>query len=89
MLVEIDLADADLDAFDRYEAVVLGAFVEHGGGVLARVRRTDERREWHLLRAPSRSAWAAFLVDPRRVEHDPLRRDANARATQYDVRPVD
>jgi hypothetical protein len=87
-MIEIGLAGADVDAFDRYEDLVLGLFEEHGGQVVARVRDAEARREWHLLRVPSRTVWEAFLADPRRAGHAGLLERANVEVRRHEVRSV-
>ena len=87
-MLEIDLSDADIEIFDRYEQLALDVLEEHGGLVLARVRDVEERREWHLLQVPSKAAWDSFRADPRRVEHAWLLERANVRVHRCEVRPV-
>lgn len=67
LLVTFDLAEADLGAFDRYEAQVLPLLSHHGGRLEWRVRALDGRTETHLLQFPDERAFQAFCVDPHRV----------------------
>jgi hypothetical protein len=87
-LLEIDLSDADVEIFERYEELALAVLEEHGGLVVARVRDVAERREWHLLRLPNQRAWDSFRSDPRRIEHAWLLERANVVVARHDVRPV-
>ncbi|HEY8547743.1 MAG TPA: hypothetical protein VIL36_21920 [Acidimicrobiales bacterium] len=87
-VIDIDLSGADLDAFDRYEALALGLFAEHGGEVVARVRDTAGRREWHVLRIPTREAFEAFLADPRRTAQADLLARASVTMERHEVVPV-
>jgi len=87
-MIEIDLAGADLDAFDRYEAAVLAVLTDLGGTVLARVRDSGASREWHLLQVPDRSVWDAFLRDPRRLAQARMLEPAMVTASRYEVRPI-
>ena len=66
-LVTINLADADLGAFERYEAAVLGLVQNHGGRVEMRVRALDRRTETHLLYFPDEEAFECFRSDPARL----------------------
>ena len=66
-LVTIDLAEADLEAFERYEFVVLGLVPNHGGRVELRVRALDRRSETHLLYFPGEEAFERFRSDPVRL----------------------
>ncbi len=68
LLVTIDLAEADLALFDRYEAQVLPLLGLHGGRLEFRVRATDRRSETHLLAFPDEAAFQAFLADPVRQD---------------------
>lgn len=88
LMVEIDLTDADIECFERYEDLVLAVLELHGGEVLARVRDLPERREWHLLRFPTRTAWDAFRSDPQRLDHAWLLKRAHVTMQRYEVWPV-
>ena len=66
-LVTIDLSKADLGAFERYEAEVLGLVPRHGGRVELRVRALDRRTETHLLYFPEEEAFDRFRSDPARL----------------------
>ena len=66
-LVTIDLKAADLEAFERYEAKVLGLLPKHGGRLDLRVRALDGATETHLLDFPSETAFENFRSDPERL----------------------
>jgi uncharacterized protein (DUF1330 family) len=66
-LVTIDLSQADLQAFARYEARVLALLPKHGGRLELRVRALDGRSETHLLYFPDEQAFDAFRSDPARL----------------------
>ena len=67
-LVTIDLTQADLPAFERYEAEVLALAPKYGGRLEFRVRALDGSREIHLLYFPSDEAFERFRSDPARIE---------------------
>ena len=66
-LVTIDLSQADLDVFERYEASVLALLPKHRGRLELRVRTLDGRTETHLLHFPDEQAFDAFRSDPARL----------------------
>ena len=66
-LITIDLTQANLDAFERYEAEVLNLLPRYGGCVKMRVRTLDATTETHLLRFPDEDAFERFRSDPRRL----------------------
>jgi len=66
-LVAIDLSDADIPAFEAYEAKVLSLVPQHGGRVEMRVRSLDGQVETHLLYFPDERAFDCYRLDPRRV----------------------
>ena len=67
LVVQFDLARADLAAFDRYEATVLPLLSDHGGVLLQRLRAQDGSREIHVLRFESEDCYETFRNDPRRI----------------------
>lgn len=67
LLVTIDLANADLAAFERYEAKALGLLPRYGGRLEMRVRTLDGAAETHLLSFPDEAAFEAFRTDPERL----------------------
>ena len=87
-LIEIDLRNADVGAFDEYEVAALRVFEEHGGAVLARVRDEESLREWHLLDLADAGVWDAFQNDPRRLELGWLLARARVTATRHQVHTV-
>ena len=66
-LVTIDLSQADLDVFERYEASVLALLPNHRGRLELRVRALDGQTETHLLYFPDEQAFDAFRSDPARL----------------------
>ena len=66
-VLEIDLAAADVAAFDAYERAALPLLSAHGGALVQRLRDPVAAREWHVLRVPDEAAWEAFRDDPRRL----------------------
>ena len=63
----IDLAEANLEAFERYETEVLGLVPKHGGRVELRVRALDRQSETHLLYFPGKESFERFRSDPVRL----------------------
>ena len=66
-LVTIDLADANLELFEAYEAKVLPLLEKHGGRLEMRVRSLDGRCETHLLFFPDAQCAADYRSDPARL----------------------
>ena len=66
-LVTIDLSQADLDVFERYEASVLALLPKQRGRLELRVRALDGQTETHLPHFPDEQAFDAFLSDPARL----------------------
>ena len=66
-LVTIDLAEADVDAFEHYETNVLSLLASHGGRLELRVRSLDRQTETHLLYFPDDEAFERFRSDPARL----------------------
>jgi hypothetical protein len=66
-LVTIDLSQADLHVFERYEASVLALLPKHRGRLELRVRALDGQTETHLLYFPDEQAFDAFRSDPARL----------------------
>ena len=88
LLVHIDLAGADLEAFEAYEAAVLPLLADHGGEVLQRLRGVDRLAETHLLGFPSRQAYEAYLADPRRTRLFEQRAATGMLSEAWEVRAV-
>jgi uncharacterized protein (DUF1330 family) len=66
-LVTIDLACADLQVFEAYEAQVLPLMARHGGRLEMRVRTADGLSETHLLFFPDLAAYERYRSDPDRL----------------------
>jgi hypothetical protein len=71
ILVRIDLSQADLVLFNRYEEQVLRLLDTHSGRLEMRVRSVDHSSETHLLFFESRKSFDEFLADPARAELQP------------------
>ena len=84
-LVTIDLVNADLEAFENYEAEVLAVVPEHGGRLEFRVRAVDASSETHLLYFPDEAAYERFRADPRRMAAQDLWRRSGARSSAVEV----
>lgn len=66
-LVTIDLSEADIPAFEAYEAKVLALLPKYGARLELRVRSLDAQIETHLLHFPDRPAFERYLTDPARA----------------------
>jgi uncharacterized protein (DUF1330 family) len=88
LLVTIDLSEADMPAFDRYERNALALLAGHGGTVEARLRSIDRRSETHLLHFPDSAAFEAFLADPARQALRPDWEACGARAAMIEVEKI-
>ncbi len=87
-LVTIDLAGADLIAFEAYESKVLPLVQRHGGRVELRVRARDGSREFHLLRFPDDATYQRFRDDPLRTGAQDLWRLSGAAISGIEVEAV-
>lgn len=67
LMVTISLSNADVAAFDQYEAQILPRLGQYGGQILHRLRAADGQSEFHLLEFASAEALAAFQADPIRA----------------------
>ena len=85
ILVEIDLAGADLALFEDYEARVLARLGEYGATIEARLLSADRRRELHLLHFPDRQAREDFRNDPVRLAAQDLWTRCGASAVSSEV----
>ncbi len=72
ILVQIDLVEADLELFDRYEEQALTLLASHKAELRFRVRSSDNTSETHLLSFEDRASFESFLADPAREELQPL-----------------
>lgn len=89
LLVTIDLVGADLEAFERYEAIVLALVAKHGGRVECRVRTLDDKQEFHLLGFADEAAYDAFRSDPERLAAQTLWAASGARSERIEVRSLE
>lgn len=85
VLVQIDLSEAHIALFDRYEEQVLALLPSHGATLEARVRSMDGRSELHLLHFPSAEAREEFRNDPTRLAVQELWKRCGARSTSEEV----
>ncbi len=86
LLVTIDLRQADLDAFDRYETSVIELLPRYLGKIEQRVRTIDSQTEVHILYFPDDKSFEAFRNDPERLAlaDDWKRCGANSTVRQVD-----
>jgi hypothetical protein len=88
-LVQIDLAEADLPAFEAYERAMLALMPEHGGVLERRLRSVDGAVETHLLAFSSAEAFEGYLSDPRRTAMAPVWQACGAEATRWEVTEIE
>ena len=88
LVVQIDLTDADLPAFEAYERAVLALMPDHGGRLEQRLRGVDRPVETHLLTFPSREAFDAYLNDPKRTALAAARRDCRMKSEAWEVSEI-
>jgi hypothetical protein len=74
-----------VDAFRRYEALVLPLLPRHGGLLERRLRTADGLTEVHVLSFPSRDAFGAYMRDPERQQHLALKESSEASAELVEV----
>jgi hypothetical protein len=67
ILVRIDLTNADIGTFEKYEDVALSRLRTHGGSIALRVRSADNGWETHLVSFPDEAASQRYKEDPVRV----------------------
>lgn len=85
LVVQFDLSHADLRAFDIYEKAVLGFLHDHGGVLEQRLRAVDGCCETHILSFPDRSAYDAYIADPRRAARAPVLAACGAKARAWEA----
>ena len=88
LIVQFDLTDADLVAFEAYEAAVLPLLAEHGGVLEQRLRAVDDASETHMIRFPTRADFEAYVADPRRLIQADTYTASRARTAHWEVRDV-
>jgi hypothetical protein len=74
--------------FEAYEGRVLSVLAEHGGRLERRLRSGDHETEIHIVSVPTADAFAAYVADPRRVEHAPLLARSGASIELIEVEDV-
>ena len=90
VLVQIVRIPAEgVDAFQRFESIVLPLMPNHGGGLLRRLRSADGGIEVHVLSFPSQEALDAYRTDPARLEHLPLLKESGAVAELLEMTDVE
>ena len=72
LVAVLDVTPEGVDAFRRYEALVLPLLGRHGGRLERRLRSRDGRTEVHVLSFASRAGVDAYLADPERAGHRAL-----------------
>ena len=88
LLVQIDLSQANLVAFESYEEQVLNLLPQHDGKILARLRAIDGQSETHLLEFSDAAAFATFKADPRRERLRTIWETCGASSTVTEVAAI-
>lgn len=86
LVVDLDLSDADFQAFEDYEDRVLALLPEFGATLRERLRSLDNGREFHLIEFPNEEEFSRFMGDSRRKALAPMQKQGNASTTIYNVR---
>lgn len=90
LLVQIVRIPAEgVDAFQRFESLVLPLMPNYGGGLLRRLRSADGCVEVHVLSFPSEEQLDAYRADPLRVEHLPVLKESGAVAELLEMADVE
>lgn len=66
LVVVADIARADVEAFQRYEAEVLALLHRHNGRLERRLRSPDETFECHIVSFPTQKDFDSYLGDAER-----------------------
>ena len=77
-----------VERFEEYERAVLPVLEEHRGRLERRLRSPDRLTEIHVVRFPSREAFAAYREDPRRTERAHLLVESGAEIELLEVDDV-
>jgi hypothetical protein len=67
LLMRIDLSNADIETFEKYEDVALRCLRTQGGSLDLRVRSVDDGCETHLVSFPDDDAFEQYMKDSLRV----------------------
>ncbi len=84
----VRIPSAGVDAFQRFESIVLPLLPRYGGRLDRRLRSADGRIELHVLSFPSNDALDAYRADPIRVEHLHLLAESGAEAELLELADV-
>jgi hypothetical protein len=68
LLVRIDLTNANIETFEKYEDIALSCLKNYGGSIMLRVRSTENGWETHLVSFPGEAAYQRYKEDPLRVD---------------------
>jgi hypothetical protein len=77
-----------VDAFRRYESLVLPLLARYDGRLERRLRTADGQTEVHVLSFPSRDAFDAYMRDPDRARRVALKESSGASAELLEVADV-
>ena len=77
-----------VEAFERYEGLVLPLLEDHDGRLERRLRSPDRLTEVHIVSFPSREAFRQYREDPRRGEHAHLLAESGAAVEVLEVDDV-
>jgi uncharacterized protein (DUF1330 family) len=64
-----DLEPGALQAFQRYESIVLPLLARHGGRLERRLRTADALSEVHIVSFESKDGYESYIADEERQSH--------------------
>jgi uncharacterized protein (DUF1330 family) len=87
-LIQIDLTNANISAFEDYEKQVIPLLHQYGARMVSGVRSVDRKAEIHILYFPDTASFERFLQDPVRAKLQNDWLGIGAVTTVTDVQPV-
>jgi hypothetical protein len=88
ILMVADIPEDGIDAFQRYENLVLPILDQHGGRLERQLRSADGRVEVHIVSFDSRTGFDSYMADPDRLAHRELLAGVNLGQRVIDVHEV-
>lgn len=88
-LVLINLKNADLSRFEKYEKQVLPVLEKYGARLDLALRSADSMTETHVLHFPDTESFDGFLSDPLRVSLQEDWKLTDAISTVMEVDKID
>ena len=84
-LVTIDLRNADIALFEKYEALVLPLLSNYGAKLESQLRAIDNSKEIHFLSFPDTEKYEAYLADSDRLKVRHMWNNCGAVANSIEV----